>query len=1317
MSEEDLFHQALAKPAGERAAFLDRECAGDAELRQRLAILLQAHAASGSFLDQPAATGDFVAAGPSVTGPAPPTVDAGTVVAGRYKLLEPIGEGGMGAVWVAEQTQPVRRKVALKLIKPGMDSKQVLARFEAERQALALMDHPNIAKVLDGGLTDDRRPFFVMEYVKGVPITEYCDAARLSVPDRLALFAQVCQAVQHAHQKGIIHRDLKPSNILVAPYDGRPVPKVIDFGLAKALHQPLTDRTLHTGHETVLGTPLYMAPEQAQLNNLDVDTRADVYSLGVLLYELLTGTTPLERKRFREAAWDEIRRLIREEEPPRPSARLSSTDTLPSLAASRQMEPARLTKLVRGELDWIVMKALEKDRNRRYETANGFAMDVQRYLAGEPVLAAPPSRTYQLRKLLRRHRPQVVAAGLVILALLAGFVGTAFGLVRADQRRRDAEVARQGEETQKIAAQESERKAKLEAAIATAVKDYLLEDLFRFASISKQLERKGDGLPVDPDMKVRDLVLRAAQQIEGKFKDQPLVEAEIRQIIGWTLWEFSRPDLAIPQQERVRDIYTAELGPAHPDTLRSMQRLGMSYYTASGRIQEAKKLLEETLALMKAHLGNDHIDTLRCMHFVAMVHRTLGHFDRALELEEETFRLMKAHLGPAHLHTLESMSNLGVAYHNKRRIQEAIGLLEETLRLTRTHLGQDHPVTLGTMHHLSWSLSAVNRRPEAIKLLEEVVKVQTRTVGLKHVNTHMAMLDLGAYYWAERRQQDAIKSLEGILPFVDEILASGHATSRRVVILLGNTYVNAGRVPDAIKLQEKLVRGMEGARDPDNPDVLRDKHAVARLCTGAGKLADALALEMQVVETWERRVKANPADAEAQGFLALALGLAGQAEEALSDFPAAAARYDRAIAISEKLHPEVLQHNPVLNGNLNQFRSRLRFCRKAEQAVRDLDFALKQPEIVLLMDARVHYLLSHNQLPAAVESAAKLKERAAAGGSEYPAARAHAACAAAAKGASGPSANPTRFEELAGEAMSLLKQAAAKGLASPMDMKQNADFDALRDREDFKKLLAELERPAEERGPDDPQVVRGKEEKARQLVAAGNVAEAVALATEVVESRLRRVKADPGNPTEQGLLAAAHAFVGYVEAGRYEFAAAAAQYSKAVAVIEKMDPAALASQAIPRNNLQNWRQQSAFYGKAEQAVRDLDFALKQPEKMSLLDARVHYLLKQHQLPTAVESAAKMKELIPKVGGDFWAARAYAACAGAAKEANSSDANAPRFDELAAEAMSLLKQAAAKGLANPQEMKRNTEFDVLRSRDDFKKLLAEVEAKVQPAKKP
>jgi eukaryotic-like serine/threonine-protein kinase len=476
LNELDLFAAAIAiADPGERGALLDRECGGDSNLRRRLDQLLDAHARSHQLFDAPHG------ANLDETTAQAPSEQPGETVAGRYKLLELIGEGGMGAVWKAEQLQPVRRKVALKLIKAGMDSRSVLARFDAERQALAVMDHPNIAKVLDGGLTDRGRPYFVMEYVKGVPITDYCDAARLSVSDRLALFIQVCHAVQHAHQKGIIHRDLKPSNILVAPYDDKPVPKIIDFGLAKAMHQSLTEHTLHTAHESVLGTPLYMSAEQAQLNNLDVDTRSDVYSLGVLLYELLTGTTPLEKQRFKQAAWDKIKRIIREEEPQRPSARLSSTDTLPSVAAGRQSEPLRLAKLVRGELDWIVMKSLEKDRTRRYETATGFASDVQRYLSGEAVHAHPPSLWYRYVKFSRRHRGAILSSYLLFAGTVT-FVGSLHSQVdRARTAEREAVAAQQAEAERA----EGERLARLEAqakeAEADAVVKFFQDQVFAAA--------------------------------------------------------------------------------------------------------------------------------------------------------------------------------------------------------------------------------------------------------------------------------------------------------------------------------------------------------------------------------------------------------------------------------------------------------------------------------------------------------------------------------------------------------------------------------------------------------------------------------------------------------------------------------------------------------------------------------------------------------------------------------------------------------------------------------------------------------------------
>jgi tetratricopeptide (TPR) repeat protein/tRNA A-37 threonylcarbamoyl transferase component Bud32 len=420
MNEESIFLEALQlQTPKERAAFLDRVCVGNEGLRCSVEMLLKAHEKAGDFLKRPSASAGHTEDQPSSEGP-------GTVI-GAYKLLQPIGEGGMGAVFMAEQQQPVQRKVALKVIKPGMDSKQVIARFEAERQALALMDHPHIAKVFDGGTTASGRPYFVMELVKGVPLTKYCDEHHLTPRERLELFVPVCQAVQHAHQKGIIHRDLKPSNVMIALYDGRPVPKVIDFGIAKATGQQLTQKTLFTDFGAVVGTLEYMSPEQAELNQLDIDTRSDIYSLGALLYELLTGTTPLEQKRLRETPLLELLRVIREEEPPAPSTRLGTTEELPAIAANRGLEPKKLSGLVRGELDWIVMKCLEKDRNRRYETANGLAHDIERYLHDEPVLACPPSAWYRFRKFARRNRLGLAVAGLILffLVLLGGGVGWA----------------------------------------------------------------------------------------------------------------------------------------------------------------------------------------------------------------------------------------------------------------------------------------------------------------------------------------------------------------------------------------------------------------------------------------------------------------------------------------------------------------------------------------------------------------------------------------------------------------------------------------------------------------------------------------------------------------------------------------------------------------------------------------------------------------------------------------------------------------------------------------------------------------------------
>jgi WD40 repeat protein/serine/threonine protein kinase len=443
-----IFSEALARrSAEERERYLQEVCGSDRDLRSQLDSLLKAHHGAGNFL-RPLAT--------MLVGDGASTAEGAGTVIGRYKLLQEIGEGGFGLVFMAEQREPVRRMVALKILKAGMDTKEVIARFEAERQALALMDHPNIARVLDGGTTASGRPYFVMDLVKGIPITEFCDQNQLSTEARLRLFMQVCAGVQHAHQKGIIHRDVKPSNVLVTMEQGEPVPKVIDFGIAKALGQKLTERTLFTRFEQLIGTPAYMSPEQAEWGGVDIDTRSDIYSLGALLYELLTGTTPFEKETLARAALDEVRRMIRETEPPTPSLRLQGLgQQLNEIARRRRAEPALLTRRVRGDLDWIVMKALDKDRTRRYETANGLAMDLQRHLANEPIVARPPSRLYELQKSVRRHKVGFAAAGVVAVALVLGVMTSTWEAIRARRAGRRAEQGEQRAKASELVAREA----------------------------------------------------------------------------------------------------------------------------------------------------------------------------------------------------------------------------------------------------------------------------------------------------------------------------------------------------------------------------------------------------------------------------------------------------------------------------------------------------------------------------------------------------------------------------------------------------------------------------------------------------------------------------------------------------------------------------------------------------------------------------------------------------------------------------------------------------------------------------------------------
>jgi serine/threonine protein kinase/tetratricopeptide (TPR) repeat protein len=817
---KSIFLAAIDGHAPERwPAFLEQACAGDVRLRAEVEKLLRAQAAIGPFHEAPRLT--LPAAAPERARERP-----GTVI-GPYKLLEQIGEGGFGIVFMAEQQEPIRRKVALKVVKPGMDTNQVIARFEAERQALALMDHPNIAAVLDAGATDSGRPYFVMELVKGGPITEFCDQNHLPPEARLRLFLDVCHAIQHAHHKGVLHRDIKPTNVMVTLHDGRPVVKVIDFGIAKATAQDLTERTLFTAYGQMIGTPEYMSPEQAEMSGLDVDTRSDVYALGVLLYELLTGTTPLEGKRLHEAGYAEMRRLIREEEAPPPSTRLSSLGgSATLLAGNRGLDVKRLTQLLAGDLDWVVMKALEKDRTRRYGTPASFAEDVERYLRREAILARPPSTVYKLKKFAQRHRAAVLTGLAIAAALLLGAAGATWQAVVATRAKQDALAAAQAEKAARKLAQAREAEAK-------AVLEFVEDRVFAAA--------RPEGQPggLGHDVTLRRAVEAALPFVEKGFPNQPLIEARLRMTLGQSFWYLGEAKIAADQFQAARTLYTRHLGPDHPETLRSMHNLARSYHDL-GRYAEALELKEETLALFKARLGPDHLDTLTNMHNLAVTYSALGRHADALKLDEETLAGLKAKLGPDHPETLRSMHNLAVSYRTLGRGADALKLFEKTLALRKARLGPDHPDTLGTIDDLANSYHALGRYPDALKLHQETLALRKARLGPDHPETLRSRNNLAVSYHALGRHADARELHEGTLGLRKARLGPDHPSTLMSMHNLAYSYQALGRHADALKLREETLRLRKAKLGPDHPDTLRSMWCLAESLAKLERGAEAV---------------------------------------------------------------------------------------------------------------------------------------------------------------------------------------------------------------------------------------------------------------------------------------------------------------------------------------------------------------------------------------------------------------------------------------------------------------------------------------------
>ena len=869
MNERSIFMEALAQETPEqRSAYLEEACGGDRALRQRVEALLASDEQAGSFLGKPVLERLAEKLGtperPQETQGEAPAAEDGSAPSndevnrpgpieglgsriGPYKLLQEIGEGGMGAVYLAEQSQPVRRMVALKIIKPGMDSRQVIARFEAERQALALMDHPNIARVLDAGTTESGRPYFVMELVKGVPITKFCDERRLTLRQRLELFGPVCQAVQHAHQKGVIHRDLKPSNVMVCLYDGKPVPKVIDFGIAKATGQKLTERTMFTEIGQVVGTLEYMSPEQAELNQLDIDTRSDIYSLGVLLYELLTGSTPLERKRLKSAAILEVLRLIREEEPPKPSTRLSTTDEMPSVAANRGLEPRKLSGLVRGELDWIVMKALEKDRNRRYETANGFALDVQRFLADEPVLACPPSAWYRLRKLSRRNKGPVLATTLIVLALVGGIIGTTIGMVRAKRAREKQESLRQLAEDNEHTAKFNEQKASNAAAKEKKAKEmaqqretqtrvvlgFFLNNIVGAARPERQVGGLGR------DATVRKALEASLPFVEKDFTDQPVIEAQLRMTIGLSFAYLGDAKIAADQYQAARAAVL--------ETPRLRASLDTGEYGESSQSmgsprppRRCSQALPGSAGDTESHIRADHPDTLQLMGKLANCYVLLNRHADALKVREETLARQKAKLGAGHPSTLITMNNLASSYRAAGRNDEAHKLHEQVLVARQGKLGADHPDTLLSMSNLACTYDALGRYTDALKLYQQTLPRQKAKLGPMHRETLLTMERLAEHYWARKRYADAARIYEDMLKQQKAALGADHLDALKSMNNVASSYAKLGRYADALKLRDELLPLYKVKFGANHPTTLGSMWATADLLVKLDRGAEAV---------------------------------------------------------------------------------------------------------------------------------------------------------------------------------------------------------------------------------------------------------------------------------------------------------------------------------------------------------------------------------------------------------------------------------------------------------------------------------------------
>jgi serine/threonine protein kinase len=850
----DLFTEAIQLADEERIAFLDRACADDEDLRRRIDALLRSNERAGDFLETPP-TGSIneVRAKVSAGEKAGDLVD-------RYKLLQQIGEGGCGIVFLAEQEEPVHRRVALKVIKPGMDTKSVIARFEAERQALAMMDHPNIAKIFDAGTTESGRPYFVMELVQGTKITEYCDQHALTTAERLTLFAQVCQAVQHAHQKGIIHRDIKPSNILVTTtLQGAALPVVIDFGIAKATtNQQLTDKTLFTAVEMLIGTPAYMSPEQAALTNVDVDTRTDIYSLGVLLYELLTGATPFDTQALLKSGLDEIRRVVREQEPVSPSARLSklADADLTTLAYYRHSEPSTLVRAVRGDLDWIVMKALEKDRTRRYATANGLALDIQRFLANEAVSARPPSKIYKLRKAAQRNKLLFGAVGAIALLLVVSLIVVSLALSK-------------------------ERQASAKSQQVTIFLEKMLDGAG---------PRAARGL--DTTM-LREILDETTARIDKELANQPSVQAELRSLIGKLYEEFGNFAQAEDMERAALAIRRREFGPNSVETAASLNDLGLELM-AQHKLSEAERVHAEALAIRRRQLGPENADTATSLNDLAAVYRDQGRLAEAESKAREALRIRRKLFGPEHVDVADSLRNLSIIQGSQSKWAEAKKTAEEVLAMRRKLLGPNHPFVASSLEDVAWAASGTGQFAEAERLDQEALLIRKSLLGEAHPDVTRTLNALGQLLGNRNDLPTADAILKATLSIQRKLIGDDHKETLETFHALGKVLDNEGKTTEAESVWHEALAAWHQRGDDETPQRLFTLRGLVDTLEHESKWPEAESVWRESLVLW-RKLRGNE-DRDSM-FTLRRLALALEAERKWSE---AESVHREALSISRK---------------------------------------------------------------------------------------------------------------------------------------------------------------------------------------------------------------------------------------------------------------------------------------------------------------------------------------------------------------------------------------------------------------------------------